>query len=103
MRNFEGRLRNIEKEVNTENELTEEDLLLVLSVLPEDFRKAVIEELRARIEKKPTEERDLQPTWCGITKRPSDLHGENLQDMLETMPTEESKEALKRKINERGR
>lgn len=101
MRNFERRVRNIEKEVKMENELTEEDLLLVLSVLPEDFRKAVIKEMRARIEKKHAGENDTQPVWHGKTKKPSGLYGENLQKMLEIMPCEEWKEALLRKINER--
>jgi len=102
MRNLEGRLQRIEKEVNTVNELTEEDLLLVLSALPEDFRKAVIQELRARIEKEPSGERDPYPTWHGVTNKPSGLHGKNLQEMLEIMPCEEWKEALIRKVNERG-
>ena len=101
MRNFEGRLRNIEKEVIKENELTEEDLLLVLSVLPEDFRNAVIKEMRAIIEKKHGGENNIQPAKNGITKKPSGLHGKNLQDMLEMMPCEEWKEALIRKVNER--
>jgi hypothetical protein len=102
MRNLEGRLQRIEKEVNTENELTEEALELVLSVLPQDFREAVIKELRARIEKKPAGERDWQPTKHGITKQRSGLSGKNLQSMLEIMPCEEWKEALIRKVNERG-
>lgn len=102
MRNLEGRLQRIEKEVNTENEMTEEDLLLVLSVLPEDFRMAIINEMRAIIEKDPGRGHNVQPVWHSKTKKPSGLHGENLQKILETMPCEEWKEALIRKVNERG-
>lgn len=102
MRNFEGRVRKIEKEVIPESELTEEDLLLVLSVLPEDFRNAVIKEMRAIIERDPDRGNNLQPAWHGQTKKPSGLHGKNLQNILKTMPCEEWKEALIRKVNERG-
>ena len=102
MRNLEGRLQRIEKVVKTESELTCEDFELVLSVLPKDFREAVIKELRAIIKEKPAGENDRQPTWRCETKQQSGLHGKNLQAMLDIMPTEESKEALIKKIKARG-
>ena len=103
MKTYKKRLQRIEEVVHADEGLTCEDVDLILSCLPPDIVEGVKKKLFEIGEDQMAERQYYQPYGKrDKTKRRSGLHGKTLQSLLDIMPTKESAEALKAKVQAMG-
>ena len=84
-----NRVKRIEGLVNEEEELSIEDIDLILSVLPTELADAVMKDLSERAEREFKDVDDQQLAklaGIGKPKSPSGLHGKTLELVLDDLP-----------------
>lgn len=97
MNNVKNRIKRIEGVLNEEEGLTIEDIDLILSVLPTEYAKTVLNKLLEDAEREfdgVNDEQLIKLAGIGKPKSPSGLYGATLDSVLKMMPPESAEKLL---------
>lgn len=96
MKTLEKRIQRIEDALYQDEDLTEGDLTLLLSVLPDDFAESVKDELRRRVLEDDPEIEIKRQEFRKMSRK------NKLRKIIDEIPFEESREILIREYKLRG-